>query len=154
MTDAAAPDPQVTPFEPPAYQPPPGYVLAPAVPPVRSRRLGVVAFIVAAALFVSTIVVSVIVGVGAVPFTVHSGGSFHYFLDANSSNATEAALAVAALAQGILGTALGIWALVQGIVAVATRRGRGYGVAAIVLAALGPIASVGVTLLSVAVNLH
>ena len=38
------------------------------------------------------------------------------------------------------GTILGIWALIQGIVAIATRRGRGQGIAAVVIAALGPIA--------------
>ena len=38
------------------------------------------------------------------------------------------------------GTVLGIWALIQGIVAIATRRGRGQGIAAVVIAALGPIA--------------
>ena len=37
------------------------------------------------------------------------------------------------------GTVLGIWALIQGIVAIATRRGRGQGIAAVVIAALGPI---------------
>jgi hypothetical protein len=36
------------------------------------------------------------------------------------------------------GTVLGIWALVQGIVAIATRRGRGAGIAAVVIAAVGP----------------
>ncbi|GAA3212069.1 hypothetical protein [Microbacterium terregens] len=38
------------------------------------------------------------------------------------------------------GTALGIWAIVQGIVATVKARGRGWGVAAIVIAAIGPIA--------------
>ncbi|GAA1963730.1 hypothetical protein [Microbacterium aquimaris] len=37
------------------------------------------------------------------------------------------------------GTILGIWGLVQGIVAAVTGRGRGWAIAAIVLAALGPI---------------
>ncbi|MGW9114388.1 hypothetical protein [Microbacterium sp. NPDC055683] len=36
-------------------------------------------------------------------------------------------------------TALGIWALVQGIVAIARRRGRGAGIAAVVIAVLAPI---------------
>ncbi|MBS1672435.1 MAG: hypothetical protein JSS74_00530 [Actinobacteria bacterium] len=36
------------------------------------------------------------------------------------------------------GTVLGIWAIVQGIVAIAKRRGRGSGIAAIVIAAIGP----------------
>ncbi|MER7796739.1 hypothetical protein [Microbacterium sp. NPDC096154] len=37
------------------------------------------------------------------------------------------------------GTVLGLWALVQGIVAVARDRGRGPAIAAIVIAALGPL---------------
>jgi hypothetical protein len=36
-------------------------------------------------------------------------------------------------------TVLGIWALVQGIVAISRARGRGWGIAAVVLALLGPI---------------
>ncbi|GAA1993313.1 hypothetical protein GCM10009777_31100 [Microbacterium pumilum] len=38
-----------------------------------------------------------------------------------------------------IGTALGVWAIIQGIVAIAKNRGRGLGVAAIVVAALGLI---------------
>ena len=36
-----------------------------------------------------------------------------------------------------VGTVLGIWAIVQGIVAIVTRRGRGAGIAAVVVGALG-----------------
>lgn len=36
------------------------------------------------------------------------------------------------------GTVLGVWALVQSIIAIVKRRGRGQGIAAVVLAALGP----------------
>jgi len=39
-----------------------------------------------------------------------------------------------------IGTAIGVWALVQGIIAVVKGRGRGAGIAAVVIAALGPIA--------------
>ena len=38
-----------------------------------------------------------------------------------------------------LGTALGVWALVQGIIALVKDRGRAWAIAAIVVAALGPI---------------
>jgi hypothetical protein len=38
------------------------------------------------------------------------------------------------------GTILGVWALVQGIVAIVKNRGRGWGIAAVVVAAIGPIA--------------
>lgn len=37
-----------------------------------------------------------------------------------------------------VGTVLGLWALIQGIVAIAKNRGRGAGIAALVLAILGP----------------
>lgn len=39
-----------------------------------------------------------------------------------------------------VGTAVGLWALVQGIVAIVTARGRGAGIAAVIIAALGPVA--------------
>ncbi len=39
-----------------------------------------------------------------------------------------------------MGTVLGVWAFVQGIVAIATARGRGPGIAAVVISALGPVA--------------
>jgi len=39
-----------------------------------------------------------------------------------------------------VGTALGVWALIQGVVAIVTGRGRGAGIAAVAIAALGPIA--------------
>ncbi len=149
MTDAPIPG-----FEPPpAYVPPPGYVLTPVVAAPRSSRLGLVAMCIAIFVFVATIVVSILIGIGAAPFAVQDGSGFHYYLEVGSSNPTESALAVAELVQGFAGTALGIWALVQGIVAVATRRGRRFGVVAIVLAALGPLVSVVATLVSVATHL-
>jgi hypothetical protein len=109
--------------------------------------------IVAIALIVATIILSVIIGIGSAPFAIHDAGGFHYNLRADLSNSTEAALAVAGLFQGFGGAAFGICALVQGIVAVATRRGRAYGVVAIVLAALGPIITVAVTLIAVGTHL-
>ncbi|MDI6944100.1 hypothetical protein QMO46_11405 [Microbacterium barkeri] len=36
-------------------------------------------------------------------------------------------------------TSLGVWALIQGIVAIARRRGRGAGIAAVVIAAVAPV---------------
>jgi len=51
------------------------------------------------------------------------------------------------------GTALGVWALVQGIVATVRRRGRGPGIAAIVIAAVGPAVAAGAALLGLVVGL-
>ena len=38
------------------------------------------------------------------------------------------------------GTVLGIWAIVQGIIAIVKNRGRGWAIAAVVVAVIGPIA--------------
>jgi hypothetical protein len=38
------------------------------------------------------------------------------------------------------GTFFGIWAIVQGIIAIVKNRGRGWGIAAVIVAAIGPIA--------------
>jgi hypothetical protein len=156
MTDTSDPDLYATPVvtaTPAPYEPPVGYVLTPAPAP-RSQRLGQVALLVAIVVFVGTIVVSILIGIAAGPFAVHNAGGFHYSFDIGSSNPTESALAVATLLQWSLGSALGIWALVQGIVAAATRRGRAFGVVAIVLSALGPLATGVATLVAVGMNLH
>jgi len=39
----------------------------------------------------------------------------------------------------LIGTVLGLWALVQGIIAIVTKRGRAFGVVAVILAVLGPV---------------
>jgi hypothetical protein len=152
VADPATPPPP-PPSVPSGFEPPPGYVLTPVDRPVRSRRLGLVAMIIAIALIVATVIVSIIIGIGAAPFAVHGAGGFSYNLQVGSSDPTESALAVASLIQGFGGAAFGIWAIVQGIVAVATRRGRAFGVVAIVLAALGPVITGVVTLIVVGTHL-
>lgn len=42
----------------------------------------------------------------------------------------------------LVGTVVGIWAIIQGIVAIATKRGRAFGVFGLILAVLGPVALV------------
>lgn len=41
----------------------------------------------------------------------------------------------------VLGTVVGLWALVQGIFAVVMQRGRGFGITAIILAVAAPVLS-------------
>ncbi|MGA7148519.1 MAG: hypothetical protein WBX17_08550, partial [Microbacterium sp.] len=52
-----------------------------------------------------------------------------------------------------VGTVLGTWALVQGIIAAVKRRGRGSGIAAIVVAAIGPLVFFTVTWGALAVGM-
>ncbi|WP_200935226.1 hypothetical protein [Leifsonia sp. Leaf336] len=122
--------------------PPPMYYSAPPAPP-RPRTLGVVSMAIAIAVFALSIVASVIVGVHAGPLATRTPTSFSF----NTSDLTPdqaAAFAPIALlmgAQMLLGTLLGLTALVLGIVAAATKRGRAFGVVGIVVAAVAPIAS-------------
>ena len=52
-----------------------------------------------------------------------------------------------------LGTLLGTWALVQGMVALSRRRGRGYGIAAVVVAVLAPAVFAVVTWIALVAGL-
>ena len=136
---------------PHTYAPPPGYAPPPQgygpyvpsarpAPATRGAALGVVAF-----------VLSVLAAVGATVL-----GSIAAF---NIGLGTGREIAVAPMdidfdwsiltpvREWVLlgelafwaGTIVGIWALVQGIVAIVKNRGRGWGIAAVVIAGIGPI---------------
>jgi hypothetical protein len=116
--------------EPPSY----------AVPPVsaRSPRLGRTAMIMAISVAVFSMLASVLIGA--------FGTTIYDFSDIGSTggrvgfNAQPNQLAFGV--QMFLGTVFGTWALVQGIVAVASNRGRRFGIVAIVVAAAAPTLSV------------
>ncbi|WP_241702396.1 hypothetical protein [Leifsonia shinshuensis] len=122
--------------------PPPPYFSAPPAPP-RPRALGVASMAIAIAVFVLSIVASVVVGMSAGPLASRTASSFSF----NTSDLTPdqaAAFAPVALLMGaqiLLGTILGITALVLGIIAAATKRGRAFGVVGIAVAAAAPIVS-------------
>jgi hypothetical protein len=132
MTDAPAPLP------------------APALPygaqPVgrRSPRLGQVAAIVGIALFVVSIAVSVLMGIAAAPHVQTGPGGFNFNFSANDPDPAVRALAFGSFAHIALGGLFGTWAIVQGIAAIATNRGRGFGVLALILGILTPLISLGV----------
>ncbi|GAA2066520.1 MULTISPECIES: hypothetical protein [Leifsonia] len=133
-----------------AYPPPPsafapaGWAAPPAPP--RSRALGVTAMSIAIPVFVLSVIASVVVGVSAGPLATRTSSSFSFNTSDLTAQQAEAFAPVAVLmgVQILLGTALGILALVLGIVAVATKRGRPFGVVAIIVAAAAPIVSFAV----------
>ncbi|TDN45322.1 hypothetical protein EDF64_103246 [Curtobacterium flaccumfaciens] len=122
-------------------------------PKAKKKTLGVVAFIVA----VLALVVAVI---GGYLFGAAFGGSDAFRQSIENGGATPSDADIMALTTSssavigsvlfYLGTALGLWAIVQGIVAAITKRGRGWGVFAIILAVVAAIAFV-VTILIAAV---
>jgi len=136
----------------PVYQAPPGALsgpaggygapFAPASPPRRGSGLGRVALLLALlASVVLTIVGSVLAWqVG------HGIGSSTDLSSLESRVAAQDLSLLTPVRDLVLwveitswaATALGIWALVQGIVAIAQRRGRAPGIAAVIIAVIGP----------------
>ena len=127
---------------PQQYGAPAGWV-QPAAQQPRSRTLGVTAMIIALAVTALSIGASIVVGLTAAPFAQRTSSSFSFNTGSLTPEQAAAFAPAGALmgAQILLGTVLGIVALVLGIVAVATKRGRPFGVVAIVAAAAAPIVS-------------
>lgn len=144
----------------PAYAPPVGYVApagfpapyaSPGAPspashpftqpaPPRSSRLGVIALCASLAATVLTPILAIVAGV-----SIGAGlGGQGLFLDEWTGGDLSVLTPVR---EWVLlgevafwaGTLLGIWAIVQGIVAIVLRAGRVQGIVAIVLAAVGPV---------------
>lgn len=125
----------------------------PPVPPVltadgppRSAGLGIVALIVAIAAIIISTLLSAVTGFAATSGAMHHAVGISPEGLENLSN--EQLLALLTPVRGLvlwteigfwLGTALGVWALIQGIVPIATARGRGAGIAATIVAATAPI---------------
>lgn len=112
-------------------------------PKAKKKTLGVVAFVVGLA----ALVVGVI---GGFLFGQAFGGSEAFRDSMENSGATPSdsqitelmtsSNAVTGSLMFYLGTALGLWAIVQGIIAAVTKRGRAWGVVAIILAVVAVIA--------------
>lgn len=131
---------------PPAGGPPAGYpgsgYQAPGYPqqsggrPKGKPTLGIIA---AAAAIVGTLIGTIITAIGGAAMGSSLSGMYDY--DAYSGQIPDAALG------GILGIFAGfavygilaLWGLIQGIVATVLNRGRGWGIAAIVISVLGGV---------------
>lgn len=107
------------------------------VPP--SRLLGVIALVLAALATVGASIVGAVaarqvgVGVDASSFSSPQGPSDFSFLSPVRDWVLWGEVAF------WVGTVLGIWAIIQAIVAIVTRRGRAAAIAAVVVAAIGPV---------------
>lgn len=133
-----APAPQPGFAAPYVVPPAPGFAAQP--PPRASRTLGAIAFALSiVAVLVAPIVAAVAgwrIGLGVgyeglIAFSDDPTGSL------SSLTPVRGDVLMAETAFWV-GTVVGVWAIVQGIVATALGRGRVFGVIAIVLAAIGP----------------
>ncbi len=135
-----------TPPVPPAFTAPAGYAPPPGVmpssgfgqpsAPARTRTMGVVALVLAV---VATVGAAVIGGVAG--FRIRLGADLAPVIgaaDLAGLSPVRGWVLAGELAFWI-GTVLGLAGLVLGVVALATRRGVGFGIGAIVTAALGPV---------------
>jgi hypothetical protein len=133
------------PFAAPYTAPPAAGYQPRQLRPAGPRTLGAMSFILSLLAAVVVPIVASCAGWG-----IGAGMGAQQLADLSQSNAsTSAMLAALTPVRGQVllaeiafwaGTVLGIWAIVQGIVAVARRRGRGFGIAAIIVAAIGPLA--------------
>ncbi|WP_349427969.1 hypothetical protein [Microbacterium sp. LWS13-1.2] len=134
---------------PPGYAPPAGYAAAPVAasapvygaPP--ARRSGVLGVVALALALVATVGASLVGAIASYRIGLGAGrqitaGALDTDFDWSILAPVRDWVLLGELSFWV-GTALGIWALVQGVVAIVTPRGRGAGIAAVIVAALGPI---------------
>ena len=109
--------------------------------PVRSGTLGVVALVAG---ILALVVAPIVAGIASYRIGLGVGREFALRPSAASFDWTLLSPVRDWVLLGEVsfwaGTALGVWAIVQGIVAIVKKRGRGAGIAAVVVAVLGPIA--------------
>lgn len=112
----------------------------------RSPALGLVALAVALIALIGSVTVAV-VAIGQVAATATITGS----LDAAGLRALSPAREWVLVGEAAfwIGTALGLWALIQGVIAIAVNRGRGFGIGAVAVAAVAPAVFGAVVLLLV-----
>jgi len=113
-------------------------------PARKKKTVGVVAFVLGLVALVLGVVVGYLFGTAIVHSqafddVLRNGGSTTPDSSAFSDLQGSPELATAG-GLAILGSALGIWSIVQGIIAIVTKRGRAWGVIGLILAVLGPIA--------------
>lgn len=126
----------------PAYGSPVApYAYGPPAPAPARPALGIMAFVAA---IIAAVVASIVAGIAC------------YYIGVGVSQEVASAPTAAAARFDLrlltpvrdwvllgeiafwVGTVCGVWAIVQGIIAIAKRRGRGWGIAAVITAAAGP----------------
>lgn len=122
----------------PGYQPPAG------APAARSNRLGLIAFVVSLAGIVIGSIIAFIGGMqtgSLVQFATTSGGTTGIDPSTLSpaDQQTAASAGLLSFAAFLVFGVLGLWGFIQGIIATAKKRGRGFGITAIILAVLGGV---------------
>lgn len=112
-------------------------------PPALPKTLGVVAFVAALVVLVFALVLSVVAGLAFAPLAgqmITDGGTIDQSAISDDDPGV-AAFGMLAVAYFVGGTLLGLWALVQGLIATLKKRGRAFGIVAMALAVATPVIS-------------
>ncbi len=129
------------------YAAPPAGYAAPASPaasgrPKGSSRLGLIAFVVSLVAIVIGSILATLGGIqsgGLAQFAEYTDGTATVDPDTLPPEANQMGLAAGALVVSafLVWGVLALWGFIQGIIAAVKNRGRGWGIAAIVLAVIG-----------------
>ncbi|WP_223691137.1 hypothetical protein [Leifsonia poae] len=133
---------------------PPGF--APYPPEATPKKtLGLVAMIIAIAVLILAALASIVIGTAVGPIANRSGNSFSFNTATLTPEQARAfgATGILIVAQIALGSVAGIAAIVLGIIAAAKKRGRSFGVVAIIVAVVAPIVAFIVYIVSIAATL-
>lgn len=119
-------------------------VSAPAATPCPG--LGRVALIAAIILATASVLASVILGLLGAPFVDRSGPAPSFAFNTTDADPRTALLGLLSPLHALIGTGVGLWIIVQSIVAISLKRGRRQAIIALVLAILTPGLSLAIYL--------
>ena len=125
----------------------PGDVSGVAPIAVPSPGLGRVALIAAICLFVGSVIASIVLGTIGAPYVDRSGPTPSFSFNTGDDDPVTSLLGLLSPLHAVVGTLVGLWVIVQSIVAMAANRGRRQAIFALVLGVLTPGISLVVYLL-------
>ena len=119
----------------------------PAATPGPGPGLGLVALVAAIILATVSVLASVILGLLGAPFVDRSGPAPSFAFNTTDADPRTALLGLLSPLHAVIGTGVGLWIIVQSIVAISLKRGRRQAIIALVLAILTPGISLAIYLL-------
>lgn len=104
-------------------------------------RAGRIALIVAIILTASSVILSIVTGILGAPFVDRAGGGFTFNFQFGDPRPVVSALGMIGPLHVVVGSLVGVWIIVQSIVAIAAGWGRTAGIVALILGVAAPIVS-------------
>lgn len=112
--------------------------------PERPHRAGRIGLIAAVILLALSLTLSVILGILGAPYVDRNAGGFQFNFPFGDPRPTVSLIGLLSPLHALVGGLVGIWIIVQSIVAIAADWGRTAGIVALVLAVVTPMISLAV----------